>query len=163
MAPKCSFGQTKRFLSASQTPTRDSLAESYLRKLSQRSGNASDPSPTAKHKPERQSDSSNNEIESTFEYFLALITSDKLQDIILEAATSEQVPVNAYLANQAPLNAQITAKNFTRFVSRCRSVFVLRDKVLLLLSWDNPTDTSVSLILYCVLCKVNIPDSFSFM
>jgi hypothetical protein len=137
-------------MDASPKSKEGSLAENYLRQLAQTSRTASDSSIKAIQK---KPDSSNHEVESPFNHFVALITSDKLQDIIAEAATTEQIPINAYLANQAPLNAQISAKNFTRFVSRCRPVFALRDQVLLLLSWENPIDTLVSLILYCLLCK----------
>lgn len=90
--------------------------------------------------------------QSTFEHVKAIITSDKLHNILAEAATTEQVPVNAYLSQQAPLNPQITARNFTRFVSRCGPVFAFRDELLLLLSWENRVDTLVSLIIYCIVC-----------
>ncbi|KAL0140119.1 integral peroxisomal membrane peroxin-domain-containing protein [Mucor lusitanicus] len=155
-APKCSRAITQGFLDDADA-TSNSKAEKYLRQLSQKAAHAdrrpstsSSTSSTASTKHVKVGGTS--VYQSTFEHVKAIATSDKLQNILAEAATTEQVPVNAYLAQQAPLNPQITARNFTRFVSRCGPVFAFRDELLLLLSWENRVDTLVSLIIYCLIC-----------
>lgn len=152
-APKCARAITHGFLDDTDTAS-NSRAEKYLRQLSQKST-------LTDRRPSTSSSTSSKHVklggtsvyQSTFEHVKAIATSDKLQHILAEAATTEQVPVNAYLAQQAPLNPQITARNFTRFVSRCGPVFAFRDELLLLLSWENRVDTLVSLIIYCLICK----------
>ncbi|CAO3662788.1 unnamed protein product [Rhizopus stolonifer] len=81
--------------------------------------------------------------------------SEEFQNILVSAAinaSDSTQPTNEYLANLPPLNPQNTAKNFSRFVSRCGPMFTFRDNVLLLLSWDKPTDTMAALFIYCLLC-----------
>ncbi|KAG2210263.1 hypothetical protein INT47_003248 [Mucor saturninus] len=82
-------------------------------------------------------------------------TAADFEKVIVSAAihsSDPSQPVNEYLANLPRLNAQNTAKNFSRFVSRCGPMFSARDQLILLLSWDKPIDTSVALLLYCILC-----------
>ncbi|KAI8391591.1 integral peroxisomal membrane peroxin-domain-containing protein [Radiomyces spectabilis] len=84
-----------------------------------------------------------------------LFSSDHVQNVLVDAAvhaSDTDQPVNDYLAHMPPLNPQITAKNFSRFVARCGPLFAFRDAVILLLSWDKPIDTLVALISYCILC-----------
>ncbi|KAG1459756.1 hypothetical protein G6F46_006148 [Rhizopus delemar] len=81
--------------------------------------------------------------------------SEEFQNILVSAAinaSDNTQPTNEYLANLPPLNPQNTAKNFSRFVSRCGPMFTFRDNVILLLSWDKPTDTLAALFIYCLLC-----------
>jgi hypothetical protein len=101
--------------------------------------------------------------ESMFQHIYAIATSDKFQTILADAAVNQDEPINTYLANQAPLNPQITAKNFTRFVSRCGPVFAFRDELILLTSWKNRLDTLVSLIIYCIICKLSGVDDVCVM
>ncbi|KAI7907199.1 integral peroxisomal membrane peroxin-domain-containing protein [Cokeromyces recurvatus] len=155
-ASVCSSANLNEFLNDSSHP--DSLAENYLRQLSHKVGSdrSSIISSTATLKKSKQQHinvNKSNVYNSTLDHIKAIAASDKLHNILAEAALAEQqIPVNAYLANQAALNPQITAKNFTRFVSRCGPVFAFRDELLLLLSWKNRTDTFVSLIIYCIIC-----------
>lgn len=85
-----------------------------------------------------------------------LVTVDTLEQSVVSAAIQSMdntLPVNDYLATLPPLHPQSTAKNFSRFVSRCGPIFGFRDKVILLLSWDQPLDTFVALVAYCIVCK----------
>lgn len=78
------------------------------------------------------------------------------EKVLVSAAihsTDDSQPVNEYLANLPRLNAQNTAKNFSRFVSRCGPMFSARDQLILLLSWNKPIDTLVALLLYCMICR----------
>ncbi|KAI9258151.1 integral peroxisomal membrane peroxin-domain-containing protein [Phascolomyces articulosus] len=82
-------------------------------------------------------------------------TSEHIQNVIVTAAihaADSTDPPNEYLANLPPLNAQISAKNFVRFASRCGFMFSFRDSVLLLLSWEKPLDTCVAMAIYCMIC-----------
>ncbi|KAG2211443.1 hypothetical protein INT45_006068, partial [Circinella minor] len=82
-------------------------------------------------------------------------TSEHIQSVIVTAAlhaSDSNDPPNEYLANLPPLNAQISAKNFVRFASRCGFMFSFRDSVLLLLSWEKPLDTCVAMAIYCMIC-----------
>ncbi|SAL99082.1 hypothetical protein [Absidia glauca] len=84
-----------------------------------------------------------------------LVTADYLEQCVVSAAIQSMdntLPVNDYLATLPPLHPQSTAKNFSRFVSRCGPIFGFRDKVILLLSWDQPLDTFVALVAYCIVC-----------
>ncbi|KAI8098925.1 integral peroxisomal membrane peroxin-domain-containing protein [Halteromyces radiatus] len=84
-----------------------------------------------------------------------LITPEYIEKSLVSAAIQSfdtSLPVNDYLATLPPLNPQATAKNFSRFVSRCGPIFGFRDKVILLLSWDKPIDTFVALVAYCIVC-----------
>ncbi|KAI7893918.1 integral peroxisomal membrane peroxin-domain-containing protein [Mucor mucedo] len=140
---------TTRFLDDDKGESR---AESYLRQLKQKSG-----SEDGLLTPSTSASSTKSKLDtmvpdSTFKNICAIASSDKFQTILADAATNNDEPVNAYLANQPTLNPQITTKNFTRFVSRCGPVFTFRDELLLLLSWKNKIDTLVSLIFYCILC-----------
>lgn len=139
LAPKCTSATPKRFLD--DTSNSNSRAENYLRRLSHKAG------------ADQVTVTPNQVQETTLEHVRAIISSEKLQNIIYEAATDNKTPINTYLANQPPLNPQITARNFTRFVSRCGPVFAFRDELLLLLSWENPVDTAISLFIYCAVCK----------
>ncbi|KAI8982410.1 integral peroxisomal membrane peroxin-domain-containing protein [Mycotypha africana] len=85
-------------------------------------------------------------------HLMAIVTSKKFQNIVLDAIVDNPIPNNAYLANQPPLNPQASTINFTRFVSRCGPVFAFRDRLLLLLSWNNPIDTFVVLLSYSIIC-----------
>lgn len=145
LAPKCASSISKGFLE--ESPNFNSRAENYLRQLSHKTG-----ANQVTVSPSESSSSATND--TTLEHLRAIISSEKLEKIIYEAAANDsKSPANAYLANQAPLNPQITAKNFTRFVSRCGPVFAFRDELLLLLSWENPVDTAISLFAYCAICK----------
>lgn len=93
---------------------------------------------------------------SSFTKIKRIATSDEFQNVLVSAAinsTDTTQPVNDYLANLPPLNPQNTAKNFSRFVSRCGPMFAARDNVILLLSWNKPIDTLVALLIYCIVCK----------
>ncbi|CAO3639489.1 unnamed protein product [Mucor hiemalis] len=84
-----------------------------------------------------------------------IATSEEFQNVIVSAAinsTDTTQPPNEYLANLPPLNPQNTAKNFSRFVSRCGPMFAFRDNVILLLSWNKPIDTLVALLIYIIIC-----------
>lgn len=85
-----------------------------------------------------------------------IATSQEFQNVLVSAAihsSDTTQPANEYLANLPPLNAQNTAKNFSRFVSRCGPMFSARDNLILLLSWNKPIDTLVALLIYCIICK----------
>ncbi|ORY97557.1 integral peroxisomal membrane peroxin-domain-containing protein [Syncephalastrum racemosum] len=76
-----------------------------------------------------------------------------IEDLILEATLeADNRPVSEYVLNPPALNAQTTAKNFTRFIARCSFVFELRDSFILLLSWNNSMHTWLALLSYCYLC-----------
>ncbi|KAI8336193.1 integral peroxisomal membrane peroxin-domain-containing protein [Chlamydoabsidia padenii] len=84
-----------------------------------------------------------------------LVTVDYIEQAVISAAIQsmdDTLPVNDYLATLPPLHPQSTAKNFSRFVSRCGPIFAFRDQVILLLSWDQPIDTFVALVAYCIVC-----------
>ncbi|KAG1118177.1 hypothetical protein G6F42_013258 [Rhizopus arrhizus] len=84
-----------------------------------------------------------------------IATSEEFQNVLVSAAihsSDTTQPPNEYLANLPPLNPQNTAKNFSRFVSRCGPMFAFRDSVILLLSWNKPIDTLAALIAYCLIC-----------
>ncbi|KAI8646398.1 integral peroxisomal membrane peroxin-domain-containing protein [Parasitella parasitica] len=84
-----------------------------------------------------------------------IATSEEFQNVLVSAAihsSDATQPPNEYLANLPPLNPQNTAKNFSRFVSRCGPMFAFRDNVILLLSWNKPIDTLAALIIYCLIC-----------
>lgn len=86
-----------------------------------------------------------------------IATSEEFQNVLVSAAihsSDTTQPPNEYLANLPPLNPQNTAKNFSRFVSRCGPMFAFRDNVILLLSWNKPIDTLAALIIYCLICKL---------
>lgn len=86
-----------------------------------------------------------------------IATSEEFQNVLISAAinsTDTTLPPNDYLANLPPLNPQNTAKNFSRFVSRCGPMFAFRDNVILLLSWNKPIDTAAALLVYCLICKL---------
>jgi hypothetical protein len=85
-----------------------------------------------------------------------IATSEELRNVLVSAAiysSDTTIPPNEYLANLPPLHPQSTAKNFSRFVSRCGPMFSFRDNVILLLSWNKPIDTLAALLLYCLICK----------
>lgn len=85
-----------------------------------------------------------------------MATSEEFQNVLVSAAinsTDTTLPTSDYLANLPPLNPQNTAKNFSRFVSRCGPMFTFRDQVILLLSWHKPIDTAAALLVYCLICK----------
>lgn len=87
----------------------------------------------------------------------SLLKTKNIENIIVSAAINASdttQPTNEYLANLPPLNPQNTAKNFSRFVSRCGPMFTFRDNVILLLSWDKPMDTLAALFIYCLLCNI---------
>ncbi|KAI7906154.1 Peroxin/Dysferlin domain-containing protein [Cokeromyces recurvatus] len=97
----------------------------------------------------------NNDSASSFKKLKTIATSDEFQNVLVSAAmhsTDTTLPPNEYLANLPPLNPQNTAKNFSRFVSRCGPMFTFRDNVILLLSWNKPVDTLVALLMYCLIC-----------
>ena len=86
-----------------------------------------------------------------------MATSEEFQNVLVSAAihsSDTTQPVNAYLANLPPLNPQNTAKNFSRFVSRCGPMFAFRDNIILLLSWNKPIDTIIALLIYILVCKL---------
>ncbi|KAI7855971.1 integral peroxisomal membrane peroxin-domain-containing protein [Circinella umbellata] len=84
----------------------------------------------------------------------------QLQELIILTAldvSSDQNTVfkqysSEYLANQPPLHPHTTAKNFTRFVTRCTIVFNLRDAIILLVCWDKPVKSWISILIYTLLC-----------
>ncbi|KAI9253824.1 integral peroxisomal membrane peroxin-domain-containing protein [Phascolomyces articulosus] len=81
-----------------------------------------------------------------------------LQETIVSAAIDasdshmSHQPVSQYLVNQPPLHPHTTAKNFTKFVARCSVVFNLRDAVILLICWEKPVNTWISILIYTMLC-----------
>ncbi|KAI8340351.1 integral peroxisomal membrane peroxin-domain-containing protein [Choanephora cucurbitarum] len=81
-------------------------------------------------------------------------SSEELETILVSAAIhADQTQVaEQYMANLPPLNPQTTAKNFSRFVSRCGPMFTFRDRVILLLNWDKPVESWIALLAYCLLC-----------
>ncbi|KAI9487544.1 MAG: integral peroxisomal membrane peroxin-domain-containing protein [Benjaminiella poitrasii] len=92
---------------------------------------------------------------SSFTKVKKMVTSEEFQDMLVSAAihsTDTNQPTNEYLANLPPLNPQNTAKNFSRFVSRCGPMFAFRDNVILLLSWNKPLETLTALLIYCLIC-----------
>ncbi|KAI9469842.1 MAG: integral peroxisomal membrane peroxin-domain-containing protein [Benjaminiella poitrasii] len=144
-APACSSSISNGFLGDTSHP--DSRAENYLHSSSTLSATITTKKPKQHVKPAKE-----NNYSSIFDHIKAIAMSDKLHTLLAEAALTKQIPVNSYLANQAALNPQITAKYFTRFVSRCGPVFAFRDELLMLLSWENPINTFASLIVYCIIC-----------
>ncbi|KAI8366520.1 integral peroxisomal membrane peroxin-domain-containing protein [Blakeslea trispora] len=83
-----------------------------------------------------------------------LPSSEELETILVSASIhADQTQVaEQYLANLPPLNPQTTAKNFSRFVSRCGPMFTFRDRIILLLSWDQPVESWIALLAYCLVC-----------
>ncbi|KAI9492986.1 integral peroxisomal membrane peroxin-domain-containing protein [Zychaea mexicana] len=80
-----------------------------------------------------------------------------LQDLVVSAALEasdnyNQPSVSEYLSNQPPLQPHTTAKNFTKFVTRCSIVFDIRNAVVLLLCWDDPVNTWIAVLVYSILC-----------
>ncbi|CEP10346.1 hypothetical protein [Parasitella parasitica] len=121
----------------------DSPAANALRSLQQQHMNdgSSPPTPTAEG--------------SSLSKLKKIATSDEFQNVLVSAAihsSDTTQPPNEYLANLPPLNPQNTAKNFSRFVSRCGPMFAFRDNAILLLSWNKPIDTLAALIIYCLIC-----------
>ncbi|KAI8884082.1 hypothetical protein K501DRAFT_218157 [Backusella circina FSU 941] len=155
-ATACPSEVSSRFLDDDNHSNKSSRAMSYLRSLQQHQqpleGSVQLEEATPSNTMETNKDFKVNKSSSTLGYIHAITSSDKLHTILATAAENEEEPINAYLANQPALNPQLTAKNFTRFVSRCGPVFAFRNKALLLLSWENPIDTLVVLILYCLVC-----------
>ncbi|KAI9256897.1 integral peroxisomal membrane peroxin-domain-containing protein [Sporodiniella umbellata] len=90
--------------------------------------------------------------ESVFQHAKDILMSEKFQTMVIHASLNQDKPVTAFLKNQPPLHPQTTTVNFTRFVSRIGPMFNFRDQVMLLLSWERPLDTWLSLMLYCFLC-----------
>ncbi|KAI8971100.1 integral peroxisomal membrane peroxin-domain-containing protein [Pilobolus umbonatus] len=93
--------------------------------------------------------------DSNLDKLKTIATSDEFKNVIVSAAIHSEdttQPTSEYLANLPPLNPQNTAKNFSRFVSRCGPMFSFRDSVLLLLSWDRPIDTLAAMLIYCLIC-----------
>ncbi|GAA5813456.1 hypothetical protein MFLAVUS_006934 [Mucor flavus] len=132
--PACSIEKTEPY---HQRSTTDSPAAKSLRSLQQ------------------QHSSDTFDTSSSFTKIKRIATSDEFQNVLVSAAinsTDTTQPVNDYLANLPPLNPQNTAKNFSRFVSRCGPMFAARDNVILLLSWNKPIDTLVALLIYCIVC-----------
>lgn len=81
-----------------------------------------------------------------------------LQDVIISSAvnaSSEYIkaPAMVYLTSQPPLNAQVTTRNFTRFVSKCGAIFAFRDTIIRLICWENTADTLLAMVVWCVICK----------
>jgi hypothetical protein len=160
-AAACPSAAPPRFLDDNSS-NKSSRAMTYLRSLQQQQQPLEASVKLDQAMPSLQSNTvetnkdfkvSKSKQDSTLGYIHAIASSDKLHTILATAATNEQDPINAYLANQPALNPQLTAKNFTRFVSRCGPVFAFRNKLLLLLSWENPVDTFIALIIYCLVCK----------
>ncbi|KAI7878586.1 hypothetical protein K492DRAFT_164706, partial [Lichtheimia hyalospora FSU 10163] len=85
-------------------------------------------------------------------------TTDLIKDLMIAASNeanekaAKQMPVSEYLEHQSPLNPQTTAKNFSRFIGRCGPVFALRDSIILLISWENPLNTWIAIVVYCLVC-----------
>ena len=89
----------------------------------------------------------------------------ELQEIIISAvldvsanpsiasSSSSKQCSSEYLSSQPPLHPHTTAKNFTRFVTRCTSVFDLRDAIILLVCWDKPLNSWIFILIYTLLCK----------
>lgn len=92
--------------------------------------------------------------ESALNHIQDILFSEKFQTMVANAALNQDRPVTEFLKKQPPLNPQTTTKNFTRFVSRVGPIFQFRDRVMLLLSWEKPLDTWISLFVYCLVCKV---------
>ncbi|RCH91616.1 hypothetical protein CU098_002952 [Rhizopus stolonifer] len=83
------------------------------------------------------------------------LSTEAIENVLVSAAihaSSDTSVSHAYLASLPPLNPQNTAKNFSRFVSRCGPMFTFRDKVIMILSWDKPVDTWIALLIYCFVC-----------
>ncbi|CAO3589485.1 unnamed protein product [Absidia cylindrospora] len=94
-------------------------------------------------------------IQPPLETIKQVVTPEFIEQFVISAAIHSMdntLPVNDYLATLPPLHPQSTAKNFSRFVSRCGPIFGFRDQVILLLSWDQPIDTFVALVAYCIIC-----------
>lgn len=124
----------------------DSPAAKSLRSLQQQHSNGSSDS----------NNTTSSSDTSSMTKLKQIVTSEEFQNVLVSAAihsTDTTQPVNDYLANLPPLNPQNTAKNFSRFVSRCGPMFTFRDNVILLLSWNKPIDTMVALLIYCLVCK----------
>ncbi|KAG0767404.1 hypothetical protein G6F16_002807 [Rhizopus arrhizus] len=90
--------------------------------------------------------------ESALNHVQDILFSEKFQTMVANAALNQDRPVTEFLKKQPPLNPQTTTKNFTRFVSRVGPIFKFRDRVMLLLSWEKPLDTWISLFVYCLVC-----------
>lgn len=88
----------------------------------------------------------------------ALSTADVIKDLVIAASAeadekaAKGMPVSEYLQHQPPLNPQTTAKNFSRFLGRCGPVYALRDSIILLISWENPLDTWIAILVYSLVC-----------
>ncbi|OAD79689.1 hypothetical protein PHYBLDRAFT_58736 [Phycomyces blakesleeanus NRRL 1555(-)] len=85
----------------------------------------------------------------------SIVTSPEFEDVLVTAAlhaSDDSQPSNEYLATLPSLNPQTATKNSTRFVSRCGPMFAVRDSIILLLSWENPLQTMVAMVLYCIAC-----------
>lgn len=125
---------------------KDSPAAKSLRSLQQQHANAV-------NEPQQSEEA------SSLSKLKDIATSEEFQNVLVSAAvyaTNTTTPPNEYLANLPPLHPQSTAKNFSRFVSRCGPMFSFRDNVILLLSWHKPMDTLAALLVYCLICKIEI-------
>ncbi|RUS31019.1 integral peroxisomal membrane peroxin-domain-containing protein [Jimgerdemannia flammicorona] len=76
-----------------------------------------------------------------------------IQDLVISTAvsvsTGSGVPPDTKEPGLAP---QTTAKNFSRFVSRCGVIFEVKEYVLSILNWENPADTTVAMVGWILIC-----------
>ncbi|CAO3677942.1 unnamed protein product [Rhizopus stolonifer] len=90
--------------------------------------------------------------ESAFKHVKDILVSEKFQIMLANASLNQDKPVTAFIKKQPALNPQATTVNFTRLVSRVGPVFGFRDWMMILLSWEKPLDTWLSLVSYCFVC-----------
>ncbi|CEJ01191.1 hypothetical protein RMCBS344292_15837 [Rhizopus microsporus] len=143
----CAKSIPNRFLDDDTNHNNDSIEQIYFRTMQKRKKSIKKTRLTL-----MTPDYIHQATESMIKHMHEVLTSEKFQTILANAATNQDKPVTAYLKKQPPLNPQNTTKNFTRFVARVGPIFSFRDRVMLLLSWEKPLDTWISLIVYCLMC-----------
>ncbi|KAI1318366.1 hypothetical protein EDD11_006704 [Mortierella claussenii] len=78
-----------------------------------------------------------------------------LEDAIISAAIRMSLPgdISALPKNDhPPLTIQATTINFTRFVHKTTALFWFQDRVEDVLTWKDPWNTALVLVLYCFVC-----------
>ncbi|RUS14673.1 integral peroxisomal membrane peroxin-domain-containing protein, partial [Endogone sp. FLAS-F59071] len=76
-----------------------------------------------------------------------------IQDLVISTAVSVSTGSGSQSESKDPaLTPQTTAKNFSRFVSRCGIIFEVKEFVIKILNWENTADTSVAMVGWILIC-----------
>lgn len=77
-----------------------------------------------------------------------------IQDLVISTAVSVSTGSGSQSESREPaLTPQTTAKNFSRFVSRCGIIFEVKEFAIKILNWENTADTSVAMVGWILICK----------